>query len=218
MDSDDAARAARSEGRSDDAIYARVASVLAEAGEGIDTLVDVGCGRGGLFRHVRRTCQRYVGCDLLRYDGFPDHASVRFVCANLNAAPFPLESGRADAVVAVEVIEHLENPRAFMRELLRLAKPGGLVVVTTPNQASLLSKLTLVVKDQFNAFQEGSYPAHITALLPVDLLRIAGETGLRDASLRYTDAGRVPFTARHWPAGFGGKRFSDNVLLVARAP
>ena len=79
----------------------------------------------------------------------------------------------ADVVAAVEVVEHLENPRAFCRELARIVKPGGWVVVTTPNQLSLLSLLTLVVKQRFSAFQDVSYPAHITALLETDLRRIA---------------------------------------------
>ena len=57
-----------------------------------------------------------------------------------------LPDGWADVVTALEVIEHLENPRAFCRELARVAKPGGWVVVTTPNQLSLLSLLSLVVK------------------------------------------------------------------------
>lgn len=74
-------------------------------------------------------------------------------------------------------IEHLENPRAFIRVLVRLTKPGGWVFVTTPNQLSLLSQMTLMLKNQFNAFQEAPslYPAHITALLEIDLIRITTE-------------------------------------------
>ena len=215
---DDATRAALSKGSSNHAIYASVASVLAEAGGEPGTLVDVGAGAGGLFPYVRQACRTYVGCDLVRYDGFPSGPEARFVEANLNGPPFPIEGGCADVVVAAEVIEHLENPRAFVRELRRIAKRGALVVVTTPNQASFLSKLTLVLKDQFNAFQDGLYPAHITALVPIDLVRIAREAGLREPELRFTHAGRVPLTGRNLPAVLRGKRFSDNVLLVARAP
>jgi hypothetical protein len=100
-------------------------------------------------------------------------------------------------MVSVKTIEHLENPRSFMRrQLARLARPGGPAIVTTPNQLSPLSKTTLVLKNQFNAFQEkpGLYPAHLTALLEVDLLRIATECGLVRSTIRYTDSGRIPFT------------------------
>src|SRR5205823_1363747 len=124
----------------------------------------------------------------------------------------------ADVVAAVETIEHLENPRAFMRELVRLVKPGGWVVVTTPNQLSLLSKLTLVFKNQFNAFQDRDYPAHLTALLEMDLLRIAGECELKDIAIHYSGKGRLVLTPWHYPrwlSGFFERGLSDNLLIVA---
>jgi 2-polyprenyl-3-methyl-5-hydroxy-6-metoxy-1,4-benzoquinol methylase len=195
-----------------------VARVLRESSPKRGTIVDVGCGEGGLAASLLGTFERYVGCDLVSYQGFPEEPWASFVEANLDEPPYPLASGVGDAVVAVETIEHLENPRCFMRELTRIAKPGGLVIVTTPNQLSLLAKATLLLKNQFNAFQDGSYPAHITALLELDLLRIAGECGLVDAEIHYTNAGRIPFTARHWPGFLRGRTFSDNVLLKARRP
>jgi hypothetical protein len=107
-----------------------------------------------------------------------------------------------------------------MRNLTRVTKPGGLIVVSTPNQLSLLSKLTLVVKNQFNAFQDGSYPAHLTALLEIDLVRMARECGLINIVVHYTDRGRIPLSARHWPRNgfFRGRAFSDNVLLSCFRP
>jgi len=196
-----------------------VASLLSRAGAGGGLLLDVGCGGGALASAVRGLFQRYVGCDLVAYDGFPRDGAT-FVKADLDHPPYPLEAGAADAVVSVETIEHLENPRAFIRELARLSAPGGLLLVTTPNQLSVLSKLTFLTRNQFNAFQEapGLYPAHLTALLEVDLHRIAREAGLVDVQVHYSGFGRIPFTARAWPRPLGGRAFSDNVALLARRP
>ena len=132
-------------------------------------LVVVAAGYG-LYISDRVDC--YLGVDVVRYDGLPE--GIEFIPFDLDSGKVSLADGSADLVCAVEVIEHLENPRAFVRELVRLAKPGGFVIVTTPNQLSLLSKLTFILKNQFNAFQEapGLYPAHITALLEIDLIRI----------------------------------------------
>lgn len=176
-------------------------------------LVDVGCGAGDLLRALGKRVRCYIGVDLLRYDQFPND-SANFVAADLNSR-IPLEDASADVVVALETIEHLENPRAFVRELVRLARPGGLVLITTPNQLSLLSKLTLLVKNRFNAFTDRDYPAHITALLESDLLRIAVECGLADIQVTFTDRGRIPGTAFSWPSGLGfrGRLFSDNLLM-----
>jgi len=213
-----AERAALSHGRSDPRLHAWVASLLAGAGAS-GTLLDVGCGAGALSRSVSGRFRRYLGCDLVAYDGFPRDGAT-FVKADLDHPPYPLEAGAAETVASVETIEHLENPRAFVRELARLAAPGGLVLVTTPNQLSVLSKLTLLTRNQFNAFQEapGLYPAHLTALLEVDLQRIAREAGLVDVQVHYSGFGRIPFTARAWPRPLGGRPFSDNVALLARRP
>jgi 2-polyprenyl-3-methyl-5-hydroxy-6-metoxy-1,4-benzoquinol methylase len=211
-------RARLSAGSSHASIYSAVASALHAAQIGGGTLVDVGCGNGALWAVLRSSFDRYIGVDAVRYRGFP--ADGDFVMANLDEEIPALPDECGGAVVAVETIEHLENPRAFMRKLSRLAKSGGAVLVTTPNQLSLLSKMTLVVKNQFNQFQErpGLYPAHITALLEIDLLRIAHECGLTQATTRYSDFGRIPFTSLNWPRWLGGRTFSDNVILVARKP
>lgn len=211
---------ASTRGLSNAAIYRLVARVLAEKNRSTGRLLDVGCGQGQLWNFLPAGAFTYTGADLERYEGFP--AGVEFIQADLESGPLPCPDARYEVVVAAETIEHLENPRAFMRELARLATPGGLIVVTTPNQLSWLSKWSLLFKNQFNAFQEapGLYPSHKSALLEIDLLRMARECGLASAEIRYTGRGRMPCSPWHWPAwlGFRGRRFSDNVLLVALKP
>jgi 2-polyprenyl-3-methyl-5-hydroxy-6-metoxy-1,4-benzoquinol methylase len=212
---DVAERAALSEGQSSGPIHTLVRCVVQEHAPGAGTLVDVGCGTGALARSLNGCVGEYVGCDVVRYTGFP--TGLRFVEADLNRAPYPLEAASADVVACVETIEHLENPRLVVRELVRVVRPGGIVLVTTPNQLSVLSKLTLVLKNQFNAFLDGPYPAHITALVEQDLVRIARECGLEQVEVRFTDSGRIPGSAKHWPSQLGGGRaFSDNILVFGR--
>lgn len=211
-------RARQSHGRSHAVIYDLVASLLAERGAS-GTVVDVGCGTGCLWRMLQRRFTRCIGIDAIRYDELP--ADVEFRRADLDRDPLPLDDAGADAALAVEVIEHLENPRAFARELTRVVRPGGWIVITTPNQLSLLSLMTLAVKGRFSAFQDNAYPAHRTALLEVDLRRIAAECGLEAIDLRYTAHGRLPFTSRHVPRGIAQtapRWWSDNLVMIARRP
>lgn len=211
-------RAEQSRGISGAAIYRLVARVIGQHHPGGGLLLDVGCGAGQLWDVLAGQFDRYAGADVVRYEGFPRAGAFHRV--DLDTGRVDLPDGTAEVVACVETIEHVENPRALMRELTRLVRPGGLVVVTTPNQLSLLSKLGLVLKNQFPAFQErpGQYPAHLTALLAIDLLRMARECGLADPVVRYTDSGRIPGTPWHWPGLLRGRAFSDNVLLAARRP
>jgi 2-polyprenyl-3-methyl-5-hydroxy-6-metoxy-1,4-benzoquinol methylase len=179
--------------------------------------VDVGCGQGDLHRYVGPRFTRYVGIDAVRYDHFPEEAE--FCHLDLDGGHIPLPDRYADVVAAVEVIEHLENPRDFLRKLVRLAKPGGWVIVTTPNQLSLLSLATLVLKQRFQAFQDVHYPTHLTALLEVDLRRIGTECGLVEIAVEYSRAGRLPLSAHHFPrllADRFPRCLSDNVLMIGR--
>jgi 2-polyprenyl-3-methyl-5-hydroxy-6-metoxy-1,4-benzoquinol methylase len=211
-------RAALSQGSSGSEIYALVERVIGDAHYA--SVVDVGCGSAAIARRIRSQFDHYTGCDVVAYDGFPKENWASFAKIDLNQPPYAVDAASADLAMSIEVIEHVENPRALMRELVRIAKPGGRVLVTTPNQLSLLSKVSLVTENQFTAFQEaeGLYPAHITALVEIDLRRIASECGLRDIEIHYTDSGRIPFTARHWPKALKGRWFSDNVLLTGTRP
>lgn len=217
-------RAVATGGASNEAVHALVERALEKHGPTDGVLVDVGAGRGDLGRRLGGRFTRYVGADVVRHAGFP--AELEFVRADLDAHRVPLPDGSADVVACVETIEHVENPRALLRELARLARPGGLVVVTTPNQLSVASKLCLLTRGEFSQFQAGPglYPAHITALLEIDLRRIVAETGLEDIDVLYSARGRVPLSARAWPTwlgsstGWRGRAFSDNVLVCGRKP
>jgi 2-polyprenyl-3-methyl-5-hydroxy-6-metoxy-1,4-benzoquinol methylase len=210
-------RARLSLGSSSDAIYRMVARACAAHAPAGGTLVDVGCGGGGLWRVAGSRFERYVGLDAVRYDSFP--AEGEFHLVDLDGDRWPDEGVRGSVVAAVETIEHLENPWAFTRRLAGFVAPGGFVIVTTPNQLSALSAMTLLAKKRFSSFQDSHYPAHKTALLESDICRAMNETGLEPIEIAYSMHGRLPFTPWHYPAGVSRllpRALSDNVMVVAR--
>jgi 2-polyprenyl-3-methyl-5-hydroxy-6-metoxy-1,4-benzoquinol methylase len=180
-------------------------------------VVDVGCGAGRLRAALGDRPSRYIGVDAVRYDEFPPGAE--FLLADLDRDAVPVDDATADVAVALETIEHLENPRRFLRELARITRPGGTIVISTPNQVSLLSLLTVVTKHRFNAFQDRDYPAHRTALLEIDLRRMADDCRLTRVETRFTARGRMPLVASHYPRWLSHRfprALSDNVLLVGQ--
>ncbi|HEV3140413.1 MAG TPA: class I SAM-dependent methyltransferase [Vicinamibacterales bacterium] len=212
-------RARLSLGASHDAIYRMVREALGARSVRGGRFVDVGCGSGSLWPLVSDAFDRYCGLDAVRYNGFP--RAGEFHRIDLDAGAWPIGDAFGDVVAAVETIEHLENPWAFVRALARIAVPGGWVVVTTPNQLSALSLATLFVKRRFSAFQDAHYPAHRTALLESDLRRIFEAAGLRELDVRYSLSGRLPLTPWHYPIGvarLAPRRLSDNLMIIGRKP
>jgi len=62
---------------------------------------------------------------------------VEYVLASADAG-LPFRSGSVDALVASEVYEHLQAPGAFLDEVHRILKPGGRLILTTPNTESIV--------------------------------------------------------------------------------
>jgi len=211
-------RARQSRGISNEAIYRMVARALRRRGIAGGWLLDVGCGVGDLVEAIEGMFDRYTGADVVEYPGFSGN---EFLMVDPVTGRVPLADGSVDVAAAVETIEHLENPRSLMRELGRLVRPGGWVVVTTPNQLSLMNLLSLWTKGTHVQFQDVHYPTHLSALLEVDLRRMAAEIGLTDVGIEYSGNGRVPGTGMYYPRALSarlGRRLSDNVLMIGRKP
>jgi 2-polyprenyl-3-methyl-5-hydroxy-6-metoxy-1,4-benzoquinol methylase len=147
-------------GLAEGGVYQAVERIFSQHHIGGEVIVDLGCGVGNFSHIVGERFRHYIGVDLVKWRAMSK--SVEFIQADLEKRTFAFSDQCADAVVAIEVIEHVENPRAFARELTRLARPNGWLLVSTLIQLSLLSKLTLLLKNEFNQFQErpGLYPAH----------------------------------------------------------
>ena len=75
-------------------------------------------------RRSRAVQPRCIGLDAVRYAGLPD--DVTFHAGRSRRRRCRSRTASADVTAAVEVIEHLENPRAFVRELVRITRPGRL--------------------------------------------------------------------------------------------
>lgn len=99
-------------------------------------MLDLGCGNGAVLAAFRDTGWELVGIDGSRSaieQARKHYPQFRFehldVTRDLEAW-FPPAS--FDAVISVEVVEHLFDPRGFVRNCRRLLKPAGTLVLTTP--------------------------------------------------------------------------------------
>ena len=180
-------------------------------------ILEFGAGTGNFARRLiaEQVVPEMTCADILpRPDDLP--RGIEWIRADLND-PLASPDAAFDTIVCIEVIEHLENPRAAFREFHRLLRTGGNLILTTPNQESVRSLASLVLGRHFAAFLGASYPAHITALLEMDFQRICAETGFESPRFDYSNTGRIPKLTRfRWPQVFRGRWFSDNLGLLVR--
>jgi len=79
-------------------------------------------------------------------------------------------SSRADVIVALEIIEHLRNPWAFIKFCTEMAKPGGYILLSTPHIESIYSRLLFLQTGQFLMFRDYRKPfGHINPLTSAEL-------------------------------------------------
>jgi len=208
-------------GLSDPQIYQLVHDLLVRHKAG-GKILDFGCGLGKFL-------------ETLNSEHFPDRVGVDlmprptklggqygWIQHDLNV-PLPLENNSINVVTSIEVIEHLENPRATAREWFRILQSGGILIMSTPNNHSIRSILSYVFRGHFVSFLEKDYPAHITALTKLDIFRVLKEAGFNEIEFSFVPEGKVPGTGHlSWTTISGGflkgQLFSDNIVCVARKP
>jgi trans-aconitate methyltransferase len=174
------------------------ALAAAQPAQGLRWL-DIGCGRGELLRAVRDRWQpaQLWGIDAIDWLDDDLRADVEFRRVSAEAAQgLPA----ADRVTLVEVIEHLEAPWTVLRQAAQLVAPGGRIVVTTPNVATLRHRLELALRGRLTNFRPDNEP-HMAPALPHVTTRVLSEEGLQVDEPRFVAADVVSLTkGRVWPA------------------
>ncbi|MGH7282612.1 MAG: class I SAM-dependent methyltransferase [Polyangiaceae bacterium] len=211
---DAAAYAERDPGYSPDAI--RDAAVKLLGNEVRGRILDAGSGSGSWLRLLLKSFPNITHATSV--DIFDAGASkvegVEFFLGDVCRDPLPIADASLDWVFAIEVVEHLANPRAFLKEAARCLRPGASLFLSTPNNDALTSRLSLLFRGYFPAFSDENYRAsgHITPVLAVDLRRMANELGFSKITFAFPLGGRIPKMAMEWQRvlpGLRGSLWSD---------
>lgn len=131
--------------------------------------VDLGTGPGAIAARLSA-----MGCDVLAADrdshGFEavvPHISVDFDQPDFTSK---LGTGSFGIITAVEVIEHVESPIGFLRNVRRLLATDGVAVLTTPNVDSFPARTKFLLRGKIRTMDEHSEPTHISPVF-LDLLQ-----------------------------------------------
>jgi SAM-dependent methyltransferase len=146
-------------------LYPAILRVLGDAPAG--RVLDVPSGFGAFAAELRKRGQSDIHClDILAAKDF------RLQGVNYQqydaANPLPFPDGHFDYVFSVEGIEHFESPWKFIKDLCRVLKPGGRLIITTPNTFSVDARLKYLISGYFPRFRPLMQEPHKVMDQPVD--------------------------------------------------
>jgi SAM-dependent methyltransferase len=141
-------------------------------------VLDLAAGSGAMSLRLADLGYGVTATDYVP-ENFRLHGSIPFFRANLNTDFSAQHLGHFDAVMASEIIEHLENPRHFARECFRLLRPGGRLLLSTPNINSAASIVSFMRTGTFQWFGDAEYGSdgHITPLCHWQLEKCFSKAG-----------------------------------------
>lgn len=150
------------------------------------TVLDVAAAQGNFTIVMAEAGYRVTWNDLR--EGLVEYVRAKADGQMIEFLPgdaFKVASGREfDLVLATEIIEHVAHPDRFLERLGHLAKPGGYVVITTPNGRYLRNTLPKFSEcsdpSQYESVQfKPNADGHIFLLYPEEIVKLADRAGLR---------------------------------------
>ena len=173
---------------------------------------DVGCGAGLLAEPLAR-----LGADVTGVDPAPENIAAARIHAEGQGLDIDYRVGSIEAltgtyqlITALEVIEHVTDPRAFVAGLARVLAADGLLILSTPNRTGLSRFAMITLAEGLNRIPRGTHDWD-KFLTPEELAGL-----VRDAGLHVADVRGLGYSVTN---GFRlGEDKSLNYLVTARRP
>ena len=113
-------------------------------------ILEIGCGEGYGIKELLPKVKKYICID--KYESNINFKSEKLTFIKSEVPPLDkIKSDSLDFVVTFQVIEHIEDDKFFVEEIFRVLKPGGKLILTTPNKSMTLSRNPWHVREYTNS-------------------------------------------------------------------
>ena len=121
--------------------------------------LDVGCGAGLLSEPLARLGAKVTGVDAAPelIAAAREHAERQGLAIDYRACAVENVDASFDLITAMEVIEHVASPAAFLRDLAARLAPGGLLILSTPNRTDWSKLLTITLAEGLGQIPKGTH-------------------------------------------------------------
>ena len=182
--------------KADENLHEQIASIVVSYVNSGGMLLDFGAGEGALAERLGDLRFSVTAVDVNESEY---KAASKFERLDFNdrgqMKKFITENrGRFDAVLGIEVIEHVENHWAYVRDLSEMCKNGGYLVISTPNIGSWYSRMMFLRSGKFHQFEPKDLVyGHINPVYELTMQTICDSLGLK--IIDYVPGGNLP---RFW--------------------
>lgn len=180
----------------------RILGLLGKPGQRV---LDVGCGRGHLGKLIRERGNWVGGIELSSNAAGLARKELDAVWNFDTEGPWPadLQKGDFDLVVLSEFVEHVFDPAAVLKSVRGALKPGGHIIVTTPNFMTWTNRIKFVL-GKFKYEEQGMFDfGHIRWFTYRYLKEVLAETGFRITDERHIIfPGKLTRLLRYFPSLF----------------
>ena len=148
--------------------------------------LDVGCGAGLLCEPLARMGAEVTGVDAApeNIDAATAHAALSGLPINYRAGEIAAQGlGQFDIVSSMEVIEHVNDPAVFIGELKRHMKPGGLLLLSTPNRTPASRIFLVEAAERLGQVPRGTHDWD-KFLAPEEMQDLLSDAGLVAGEMR----------------------------------
>lgn len=139
-------------------------------------VLEIGCGRGAFSELLAQRGALVVAADFSPVgvnetaDRLRPYANATARVADIQQIPYPPDS--FDLVVSLETLEHVPDPDLGLRELVRVCKPGGRLIVTGPNYLNLVGLLRIYLRLRGRPYTECGQPINKPLVFPVRVWKL----------------------------------------------